>query len=425
MRLATAGHPRRLLLALLASATLAACSDAGSGGSSPAGSPAYPTSGDPGTAEWQPVPADRVVEDCGLDPDLLAQADARIGLPWAVVRYGKLCHEFYPDGAQQADEVTEIFSTTKTLGAVATGVAAWQTRDLPTTGRKTGPLSDTDRVDHWLDEFSFNPDAQIAHVLAMVAQNPDLSFGAKTYQYDVVGKVQINRLSDVINTVVAQDPARFGADIEELTQRFLFAPLGMHRSQWSGGSADKIFAYSWTTTVRDMARLGLLLEHGGVWSGQRILGEDWVYKMTHPSFEDANTAYGYLTWLNSASNHTQGLGDAKADGLVIDCAPVSVNFEFPHGLSEATDCGYAPPYSCAQEKDVGLWYAAGLFGQYIIGQRALDLVLVVKDFDPVGGPATLWDIVRPALVARDAEFAGNEAAFCDAYARGAYAPDLR
>ncbi|MBM4242455.1 MAG: hypothetical protein FJ148_01390 [Deltaproteobacteria bacterium] len=399
--------------------TLAACSDGGSGGSGPTASGVlYPTSGDPGVAEWQPVAPDRVVDECGLDPGLLAQVDARIGLPWAAVRYGKLCHEHYPGGAAQIDEPAENFSATKTLGAVVTGIAAWQTRDIARDGRKTGPIRAEDRADHWLDEFSFNPEARLEHVLAMIAHNEDLSYGKRSYDYDTIGTVQINRLNDVIETAIAQDAERLGGNLEEFTQRFLFGPLGMRTSRWSGGVPDKNFAFSWSSNLRDMARLGLLLLHGGTWSGERILGEDWVYAMTHPSFEDTNPAYGYLTWLNTLRN------DDGTD-RTFDCAPLAVNSEFPHGLSEAKDCGFADPANCAQEKDVGIWYATGLFGQYIIGHRALDLVLVVKDFDDVGSPGDLWDIFRPALVARDAEFAGNEAAFCEAYARGRYAPDLR
>ena len=401
-------------------AVLAACSDGGSGSGGGPGSTdsLYPTSGDPGAAEWQPVADDRVVEDCGLDPELLAQADAQIGRPWAVVRYGKLCHEYYPDGDAQIDAATENFSATKTLGAVVTGIAAWQTRDIPRDGRKTGPLLTDDRVDHWLDELSFNPDAQIEHVLAMIAHNPDLSYGHRAFEYDTVGKVQINRLNDVVETAIAQDPERLGTNLEEFTQRFLFQPLGMTQSRWSGGVPEKNFAFTWQSTTREMARLGLMVLHGGVWSGKRILGEDWVHAMTHPSFEDTNPAYGYLTWLNTLEN------DAGTE-RTFDCAPLAVNTEFPHGLSEATDCGFADPANCAQQKDVGVWYAAGLFGQYIVGHRALDLVIVVKDFDAIGDAGDFWNLFRPALIARDAEFAGNEAAFCDAYARGEYAPDLK
>jgi hypothetical protein len=379
---------------------------------------------DPGTGPWELVPEDRVAAECGLDPELLRQADAAINRPWAVVRHGKLCHEFYPAGQ---DEVSEIFSTTKTLGALVTGIAAYQTRDLPVSGPKTGPLSDLDRVDYWLDEFTFNPDAHIAHVLAMVAQNEDLGLGNKVRVYDAVGTTQINRLSDVINTVIAQDAERFGANLEEFTHRFLFDPLGMTQSIWSGGRPDKVFAFSWQAPLREMARLGLLMLNDGVWNGQRIVDADWIYKMTHPAFEDADTGYGYLTWLNASSNHTLGNIiplDMKLQVPLDPCSPVSVFNRHPHGLSGSPDCNYEEPYSCEQEFDVGAWFASGAGGQVIVGHRGLDMVLVAKNLGGLSGSAAIWGPVRPALVALDPMFHGDEDAFCAAYGANRYAPDL-
>ncbi|MDX2165812.1 MAG: hypothetical protein SF182_02065 [Deltaproteobacteria bacterium] len=379
-----------------------------------------PAAPDPGAEAWQPVPRDQVVSRCGLDPDLLDAADPQVNRRYAVIRYGQLCHVYYPEGS---DARGEVFSTTKTLGALTTGIAAWETRALPRNGSKTGPLSDTDPVSHWLDSFTFNAEAQIAHVLAMLAQNPDLSFGQRTYSYDLVGAVQINRLSDVITAAIAQDSARLGATVEEFVQRFLFGPLGMHDSEWSNHDANKILGFTWQSTVLDMARVGLLLLHDGWWNGRQVLGADWTYKMTHPSFEDANTGYGYLTWLNSDSNHTFGLGAGpKLQQRVDPCGPVALWPEYPHGLSGARDCGYQPPLSCEQTYDVGVFYAAGLGGQYIVGHRGLDLVLVVKD--SLDGPGELWSAVRPALVALDPAYAGDEPGFCAAYAAGNYAPDL-
>lgn len=368
------------------------------------------------------MPRERVAAECGLDPDLLAAADARIDRPYAVVRHGLLCHEHHPGGPGQADEATEVFSVTKTLGATVAGAVAYRTRDLPRTGRKTGALSDEDRVDHWLDAFSFHPDARLAHVLAMLAHNEDLSFGARSFLYDASGTIQINRLSDVLNAAIAQDPERLGRDLEEFTRRFVFEPLGMRHSRWSGGRPDKVFAYSWEASVRDMVRLGLLLVHGGRWNGEQVLSAEWVSRMTHPAFEDANTGYGYLTWLNASWGYTFSI--RKLETQLDPCAPVAVNRVFPHGLSEATDCGYQPPYDCEQQFDAGVWYAHGLFGQYIVGHRGLDLVLAVKDFGDLDGPRRLWDAVRPALVALDPEFRGDEAAFCARYGDNAYAPDL-
>ena len=34
--------------------------------------------------------------ECGLDPALLSEADTEIDYGYAVIRYGKLCHEHYP-----------------------------------------------------------------------------------------------------------------------------------------------------------------------------------------------------------------------------------------------------------------------------------------------------------------------------------------
>lgn len=398
---------------LLTSVLLMGCTEHGDSGS------ATVALRDPGTGEWELVARDEVPNRCGLDPDLLDAADTQINEAYAIVRYGELCHEYYPNGP---DTRTEVFSTTKTLGALATGVVAYQTRDIPRAGRKTGPLRAEDRVDHWLDEFSFNPDALVANVLAMNAHNADLSLGQKVHQYDTFGTVQINRLSDVVNTVLAQDPDRLGQNIDDFTVRYIFEPLGMRDSDWNSGLPNKVFAFSWHSTIRDMARIGLLLLRDGVWSEQRILDADWVYRMTHPSFEDANTAYGYLTWLNSASNYSFGFGLPIAQGPVDACAPRALQRAYPSPLSGSPDCNYEPPWTCEQEFDVGMWYAAGLNGQYIVGHRALDLVIIAKDSS--AGPAQLWRAVRPALVALDPVYQGDEEAFCASYAENAYAPDL-
>jgi CubicO group peptidase (beta-lactamase class C family) len=292
-------------------------------------------------------------------------------------------------------------------------------------------------VDHWLDAFLYNPDARVGHVLGMVAHNINLALGERVMAYDTVGTTQINSLSDMLNAAIVQDAVRLGGDLEGFVQKFLFEPLGMTRSTWSGGAATKTFAFSWETDVFDMARLGLLMLNGGVWDGERILDSDWIHRMTHPSFEDANTGYGYLTWLNASSNHTLGgIPAAVAPGpdgkyqlpyAPGPCAPVSVYDVHPHGLSEAVDCNYAPPYSCDKTYDDGVWQAVGLGGQVIQGHPGLDLVLVVRDAGSFGpeAPIRLWDALRGAVIAADPTYSGDEDAFCAAYGANEYAPDLR
>jgi hypothetical protein len=49
---------------------------------------------------------------------------------------------------------------------------------------------------------------------------------------------------------------------------------------------------------------------------------------------------------------------------------------------------------------------------------------VVKNLGSAAFHGTLWGPVRPAVIAADPRFAGDEAAFCAAYGASRYAPDL-
>jgi hypothetical protein len=367
---------------------------------------------DPGQMPWVPVPDDRVAEECKLDKAMLAANNGKFPSGWAVVRYGKMCHD-----DTRNDRATEAYSATKTLGGVVTGIASYETRMFTKSGPRTGQLLDTDLASHWLASQSYNRQALVAHVLGMVAHNSNLAWGEKTFEYDAIGSVQINTLGTMVNAAIAQDSARLGSGIQEFTRKFLFEAIGMTDSSWSGA----VYAYTWSTTLHDMARLGLLLMHRGMWGGKRVLDESWVYKMTHPSFEDANTAYGYLTWMNAPTGGT-GFGDMIARDT---CAPPAVWSKFPHRVSDAPDCNYGMQ-SCEQKFDVGTWSAQGAGGQVILGHPAFDLVIVAKDIQSVDcGPPCMWSAVRPALLAHDPMFKGNEEAFCEAYAKGDYAPDIQ
>jgi hypothetical protein len=368
------------------------------------------TATDPGTGPWSLVSAANVAAECKLDPSALQSANRTLGLSYAIVRYGKLCHEYYPSGR---DSASQVYSTTKTMGALTIGALIHQTKNIPvTTTRKRGPLGEFQRIDHWLDSFTFQQASTTAHVLGMVSDaSPNLNYPNREFQYDTVGSDAINRLSDVVNTVVAQDSTRLGSNIGAFWTRYLATPLGFENSTWGTSSSSKNFATSWQTTIRDMARLGLLMNNGGVWNGQRLVDLNYLYNLGHASFEDANTRYGYLTWLNE--------GDS--------CAPKPQHRVYPHGpVSNAPSClrsGGCPP----QQFDTGVFFAAGLGGQYIIVHRGLDMVIVVKDSggQSADEPTRFWQAIRPAVVALDPTYRGNSSAFCSAYGSGNYAPDLK
>jgi CubicO group peptidase (beta-lactamase class C family) len=59
-------------------------------------------------------------------------------------------------------------------------------------------------------------------------------------------------------------------------------------SHWGGG----VFIHA-----RDQARIGLLMQRGGLWGDRRILSENWIERMREPC--PLNPQYGYLWWLNT------------------------------------------------------------------------------------------------------------------------------
>ena len=72
-------------------------------------------------------------------------------------------------------------------------------------------------------------------------------------------------------------------------------------SHWGGG----VFINSF-----DQARIGLLMQRGGVWAGKRLLSEDYMRQAVAPC--DVYQDYGFMWWLNKSG---QRLPRAGTDGF--------------------------------------------------------------------------------------------------------------
>jgi len=186
-----------------------------------------------------------------------------------------------------------------------------------------------------------------------------------------------------------------------------------------------VIGSSLESTVEDLSRLLLLLLRKGEWNGQQLLEDRFVYRMTHPAFEDTNTGYGYLTQMNAEQGWTYSTGTAD-----LECQPYTNWPGYPHApfFEVADDYGGSP---FVHEHDIGTFWAAGTGGQKVSVQRGLDLVIGVRDdaVDPDTGGSfeghkRVWRLIRPALLAHDPVYKDDEAGFCDAYQRSSYAPSL-
>jgi len=350
---------------------------------------------DPGKGPWEMG----TPEQCKMDPSLIGG-----GQNLAVFRYGKLCH------IQGGNTSIQNWSATKTLGGVLAGRAAYLVKDVSRTGPGTGPILHEDKATDWLENVSYNDEALLSHVMAMVAHNGNLAYGSKSFSYDTVGTVQISSIVSVAMNAVEQLGGSVPTQDVMFMEQEVFGKLGMTDSSWPGST----IGYGWTGSLEDMGRVGVMLAHHGWYGGERFMEASWVYRMSHPSHEDANTAYGQLAWLNNR-------GGGVSFGAAPDaCAPAAFWPAYPHVGSEAPDCG-ATTGGCEQEHDIGVFSAQGLGGQFIVVHPGLDLVIAAHN---ASGPEGLWQDVRPAVVAKDPKYMGDAAAFCEAYGSAKYAPDL-
>ncbi len=145
----------------------------------------------------------------------------------------------------------------------------------------------------------------------------------------------------------------------------LFDKIGMRNTLASTDRfGDFIFSSQVYTNARDLARLGLLYLHGGVWNGERLLSREWIefVRTPAPSTAERGNQYGGQWWL----------------------VPDNVD--------------YVP-------KDA--YSTAGNRGQYVVVVPSHDLVIVRRGLDWGRQGFNRWELTREVLKAF-APISGNQ-----------------
>ncbi len=76
-----------------------------------------------------------------------------------------------------------------------------------------------------------------------------------------------------------------GQNIDDYAQKYLFAPLGM-RHEWKKTYRGVVDTEGGLyLSGNDLAKIGYLYLHGGMWDGQRIVSSEWVKESVTPYFQ--------------------------------------------------------------------------------------------------------------------------------------------
>ena len=87
-----------------------------------------------------------------------------------------------------------------------------------------------------------------------------------------------------------------GRPIQEYARDRLFKPVGMSRTRLQEDAQGHAWTYADAeTTLRDFARVGVLMLNKGRWGEAQVVPEKWVSESTRPCPQ--NKSYGYLWWL--------------------------------------------------------------------------------------------------------------------------------
>jgi len=88
-----------------------------------------------------------------------------------------------------------------------------------------------------------------------------------------------------------------GRNVHEFSKEFLFAPLGISNSYWSGYKTPAA-ASGLRLTSRDALKFGILYLQNGKWQNDQIIPEQYVKDSTTPHAEVDDTAgYGFQFWI--------------------------------------------------------------------------------------------------------------------------------
>ena len=222
----------------------------------------------------------------------------------------------------------EVYSLSKTFTSTAVGAAC-----------DRGLLSPDDRIvdlfpDKLPDTVSENLAAmRVSHVLSMNtghaacvmssmyhADDPVRAFLAQPVQFAPGTHFVYNNGATCLLSAVIRRVS--GQSLYDFLTRTVLAPIGITGLVWNR-TADALNegCCGVQTTSDEIARLGRLYLHRGVWEGKRILSEQWIDAATSIHSDNSSngtpdwkSGYGYQIWINA---HEGFRGDGAFGQLMV------------------------------------------------------------------------------------------------------------
>jgi CubicO group peptidase (beta-lactamase class C family) len=233
----------------------------------------------------------------------------------AVVRHGYMVLEEYRFEYRNENSTQFMYSVTKSFTSALIGIALAQgyfdnlshpvlsffpDKVIETPDERRGRVTIenllTMRSGIFWDETSApftSPDNGVYHLMSQdgveyVLNLPMVAEPDELWHYNTGAS---HLLSGIIQATTEMTTKEFGDET-------LFGPLGFSRQTWARDAAGVVRGgFDLKITLRDMTKFGLLYLNNGTWDGEQIVPADWVAASTNTTTNlGYNLGYGYQWW---------------------------------------------------------------------------------------------------------------------------------
>ncbi len=233
-----------------------------------------------------------------------------------VVKGGYLVVEEYYNGVSREDQQS-LYSCTKTVVGTLIGIAISEGK-IEGVDSKLPDLLPGEVMEPWMREIT------LENLLTMSAGLP-----GDDWLYNWKGLDEMLAASDPLHYAltrpkVFEPGSRFeytdavshmlsciltektGMSAAEYAEEKLFAPLGIENFTWASDPQGRSWGYSQLKlSSLNLAKIGLLYLHSGMWEDQQIVPAEWVREATkHRINANLLNGYGYQIWVDNDGWYT-------------------------------------------------------------------------------------------------------------------------
>jgi CubicO group peptidase (beta-lactamase class C family) len=264
------------------------------------------------TEEWQTSTA----ESQGMNSEKLNQLNVYVKekVPATssvlVVRNGYIVFEEYYKGEQ--DDLRDMFSATKSVTSALIGIAIQEGHIKSIDDKMIDyiPEFETEKMTPQAREITikqlltmtagFSPDIMGIAFPDKIQAMLELPLKSNPGQIFTYNSTATNLLSMIITNTTDSLAVDFGDE-------YLFESLGITDFRWQDMILYTIGSQGLRFTTRDMAKIGYLYLHDGMWDDSQIVPKEWVAESTDKQVEVSDTdtwisdGYGYQWWIGTTN----------------------------------------------------------------------------------------------------------------------------